>query len=119
LSDEDFKAFTDYLLEKKFTYTSQTEKYYEELLKMAKLEGLDKSAQNEFDALKLKITPDIMKNIADNKAEISELLSLEIINRYYFQKGEIQFSLRGDEDLKIAKEKLSNKEEFSKILMNK
>jgi len=74
LSDEDFKAFTDYLLEKKFTYTSQTEKYYEELLKMAKLEGLDKSAQNEFDALKLKITPDIMKNIADNKAEISELL---------------------------------------------
>lgn len=119
LSDEDFKAFTDYLLEKKFTYTSQTEKYYEQLLEIAKLEGLDKSAQNEFDALKLKLTPDIMKNIADNKAEISELLSLEIINRYYFQKGEIQFSLRGDEDLKIATEKLNNKEEFSKILMNK
>ncbi|MCE5330944.1 MAG: S41 family peptidase [Bacteroidales bacterium] len=119
LSDEDFKAFTNYLLEKKFTYTSQTEKYYEQLLEIAKLEGLDKSAQNEFDALKLKLTPDIMKNIADNKAEISELLSLEIINRYYFQKGEIQFSLRGDEDLKIATEKLNNKEEFSKILMNK
>ena len=55
LSDEDFKDFTDYLIGKKFTYTSQTEKYYNELLDVAKYEGLDETAKAEFNALKAKL----------------------------------------------------------------
>jgi carboxyl-terminal processing protease len=106
LSDGDFKSFTDYLLEKKFTYTTQTEKYYKELLEMAKYEGLDKRANDEFAALKAKLMPDVSKSIEENKAEIAELLSLEIIKRYYYQKGEIQYSLRTDKDLKAAIELL-------------
>jgi len=102
LSDADFKAFTDYLVEKKFTYTTQTEKSYNALLEMAQYEGLDKQAKAEFTALKTKLMPDITKNIEDNKTEVTELLSLEIIKRYYYQKGEIQFSLRTDKDLKVA-----------------
>jgi carboxyl-terminal processing protease len=102
LSDADFKAFTDYLVEKKFTYTTQTEKSYNALLEMAQYEGLDKQAKAEFTALKTKLMPDITKNIEDNKNEVTELLSLEIIKRYYYQKGEIQFSLRTDKDLKVA-----------------
>ena len=41
LSEDDFKAFTDFLVQKNFTYTSQTQKYYNELIGMAKIEGLD------------------------------------------------------------------------------
>ena len=59
LSDADFQAFTDYLVEKKFKYTTQTEKSYDALLDMAKYEGLDKRAQDEFAALKTKLMPDI------------------------------------------------------------
>jgi len=116
LSDTDFNAFTNYLIEKKFSYTSQTEKYYNELLDMAKYEGLDKRAEEEFVALKAKLTPDITKNIEENKEDIVDLLSLEIIKRYYFQKGEIQFSLRTDKDLKVALELLKSKEEYNKTL---
>lgn len=119
LSDDDFKAFTDYLMEKKFTYTSQTEKYYSELLDIAKLEGLDKRASDEFAALKAKLAPDIIKNIEENKKDIVDLLSLEIIQRYYFQKGEIQYSLRTDEDLKAALEILKPENGYSKILGKK
>jgi len=119
LSDEDYKAFTDFLVEKKFTYTSQTEKYYAELLSVAKLEGLDITAKAEFESLKAKLTPDVTNGLVENKAEIIELLSLEIIKRYYFQKGEIKFALRTDKDFKIAKEKLGNADEYSKLLMNK
>jgi carboxyl-terminal processing protease len=106
LSDKDFKAFSDYLVEKKFTYTTQTEKYYNELAETAKVEGMDTIAKTEFAALKAKLVPDITKSIAENKVDISELLSLEIIKRYYFQKGEIQYSLRTDKDLRIAIELL-------------
>ena len=116
LSDADFKSFTDYLIEKKFTYTTQTEKYYKELFDMAKLEGLDKRANVEFEALKTKLMPNIAKSIEENKSEISDLLSVEIIKRYYFQKGEIQFSLRTDKDLKVAIELLKSQGKFEKIL---
>ena len=116
LSDADFKAFTDYLVEKKFTYSTQSEKSYDALLEIAQEEGLDKQAKGEFTALKTKLMPDVTKNIQDNKAEVSELLSLEIIKRYYYQKGEIQFSLRTDKDLKVALNLLKQEGKYSKIL---
>jgi carboxyl-terminal processing protease len=117
LSDEDFKSFTDYLMEKKFTYTTQTERYYKELLDMAKYEGLDKKAKDEFEALKTKLKPDISKSIEENKAEISELLSLEIIKRYYYQKGQIKYSLQTDKDLKVAVNLLKPQGKYSNILL--
>jgi len=119
LSDSDFNSFVDYLVEKKFTYTSQTEKYYNELIDMAKYDGLDKDAKDEFLALKAKLVPDKIKSVEKYKADIVELLSLEIIKRYYFQKGEIQYSLRSDKDLKVALELLKPEGAYSKILSNK
>ena len=116
LSDADFKAFTDYLVEKKFTYVSQTEKAYNALLDMAQYEGLDKRAKDEFTTLKAKLMPDIAKSIAENKTEVSELLSLEIIKRYYYQKGEIQYSLRTDKELKVALGLLQPDGKYAKIL---
>ena len=119
IDDDDFKAFADYLAEKKFTYTTQTEKYYKELLETAHYEGLDTIAKVEFAALKAKLIPDISKSIIENKADITELLSLEIIKRYYFQKGEIRYSLRTDKDLKAALELLKPEGGYSKILTKK
>jgi carboxyl-terminal processing protease len=116
LSDADFKAFTDYLVEKKFAYTTQTEKSYNALLEMAQYEGLDKQAKDEFTALKTKLLPNVTRNIQDNKSEVSELLSLEIIKRYYYQKGEIQYSLRTDDDLKVALNILKTDGKYGKIL---
>jgi len=119
LSDEDFKSFTDYLLEKKFTYTTQTEKSFSELLEMAKYEGLDVRAKDELAALKTKLVPDISKSMVENKAEISELLGLEIVKRYYYQKGEIQLSLLNDKDLKVALDLLKQGGKYQKILSGK
>lgn len=119
LSNDEFKAFTQYLLnDKKFTYTSQTEKYFDELQEFAKVEGLDKVAQEEFLALKKKLVPDIAQNLENNKEDILELLSLEIIKRYYFQKGVVQYSLRADKDLELALEIL-NSGEYETIITKK
>jgi len=83
---------------------------------MAQYEGLDKRARDEFTALKTRLMPDITKNIEENKAEVTELLSLEIIKRYYYQKGEIQYSLRTDKDVKVAVSLLSPEGKYAKIL---
>jgi len=116
LDENDFQAFKDFLKEKKFSYTTETEKMYKEFLELAKSEGIDKYADSELKALEAKIKPDIQQNIDDNKKDIIELLSLEIIKRYYFQKGEIEFSLKADVDLKTAIEKLNDKGLYAKLL---
>lgn len=116
LDEDDFQTFKDFLKEKKFTYTTETEKMYKEFLELAKSEGIDKYADSELKALEAKLKPDIQLNIDDNKKDIIELLSLEIIKRYYFQKGEIEFSLKSDIDLKTSIEKLNDKDIYSKLL---
>lgn len=116
LTDDDFSAFKKYLGDKKFTYVTESEKMFDEFADLAKSEGVDKYAGPEIEALKAKIKPDIQRNIDDNRADIEELLSLEIIKRFYFQKGEIEYSLRADEDLKLALSKLSDIQEYKSIL---
>jgi carboxyl-terminal processing protease len=119
LSDDDLKAFTDYLISKKFTYTTQTEKYFKELQDMAKYEGLDVRAKDEFAALKAKLMPEVSKSLEENKADITDLLSLEIMKRYYYQKGEIQYSLRTDKDLKVALDLLKPQGRYTLMLGGK
>ncbi len=119
LSEGDFEAFRNFLKTKKFAYTTESEKMYKEFLELAKSEGIDKYADNELKALETKLKPDIQLNIDNNKSDITELLSLEIIKRYYFQKGEIEFSLKTDNDLKKAIENLNDKPAYNKLLSSK
>ncbi len=116
LTDEDFEDFVAFLKEKEFTYKPQTSEYFDELYQFAKIEGLDKEAQDEFDALKAKLIPDLDTKLKENKDEIMKLLEYEIIKRYYYQKGVIAYSLKDDTDLNIAIELLSEEEKFNALL---
>lgn len=116
LSENDFSNFKTYLVDKKFSYVTESEKMFDEFMELAKSEGVEKYAGAEMDSLKIKLKPDIQKNIDANKGDIEELLSLEIIKRYYFQKGEIEFSLKKDEELKMAIAKLTDITEYNTTL---
>ena len=117
LSDAEFNDFVKYLMnEKKFTYTTQTENYYKQLLEVAEYEGFDESAKSEFDALKAKLIPNMEQNIRDNRKEIEEMLTVEIIQRYYFQKGQVQYMLKDDTDVKVAANLLNDEQKYKNIL---
>jgi carboxyl-terminal processing protease len=119
LDSTDFNDFKDYLLKQKFTYTSQSEKAFDELMEVVSLEGYDKSATAELEALKLKLKPDVSKNIADNATKIREYLSIEIVKRYYFQKGVIQYYMDKDDEVKVALALLNNTTKFKEMLSGK
>ena len=119
ISKEDYKAFEDFLKEKDFHYTTETEKFYEQLLDLASYEGLDSIARPEFEALKQKLTPDISQALVTYKDDITDLLNMEIIKRYYFQKGEVQYSLRHDKELQKAKEILNDDTQLNELLSKK
>ena len=116
LSDDDMAGFHIFLKERNFTYTPQTKRYFDELYEFSKYEGFDQTAKDEFEALRLKLMPDMDQKLQEHDEEIRELLSLEIIKRYYFQKGQIEFSLKNDKDMKTAIEILQEDKLYQGIL---
>ena len=116
LTDTDFEEFIAFIKERKFTYTPHTKKYFDDLYEFSKLEGLDKEAEAEFQALRGKLMPDLDTKLNENKAEIQDLLSAEIIKRYYHQKGVIEYSLINDIDLKTAIDILNNQNAYRALL---
>ena len=51
-----------------------------------------------------------------NKQIIKEILTGEIVSRYYYQRGRIKASLNFDEDVKKAIEILENTKEYNSLL---
>jgi len=115
-SDADYESFKTYLIEKNFEYDRQSEKALKALKEMAEIEGFIDEDSGLFTALEEKLKPDIKRDLERYKKEIKQLISIEIIKRYYFQRGVKQFQLRDDKTFEKALEVLNDKELFLKIL---
>jgi len=119
ISDDDFNDFVKYLKDNNFTYTNTSEKYFAQLKNAAQFDGISQNAKEEFDALQKKLKPDLDTDIQAHKADIENLLGLEIIRRYYFQKGEVIYTLQDDKQVDTAIKILNNSLIYNKILNNK
>ena len=51
--------------------------------------------------------------------QITELIEDEIISRYFYEKGAIEWTIKKDEQIMKALEILNNKEKYSSILKGK
>lgn len=116
VSDEDFEAFKNYAKEKNFTYDRQSEKALKNLKEIAKFEGYLSSDSTIFNELEARLTPDLERDFDLHKDQIKKLMASEIVKRYYFQKGELLESLKGDEVLEKAMEVLADPELYNQTL---
>lgn len=116
LSQQDYNDFQVFLQEKEFTYTPQTSTFLDELKEIAKYEQLDSIASQEIAALEAKLKPSIANELQRHKTEITDMLSMEIIKRYYYQKGAIAYSLRNDNELEAAKAILIDNKRYKGLL---
>ena len=119
ISDDDYKAFKDSLMKSDFTYDRQTYKALQELKKIAKFEGYDKSAATEIQALEKKLQHNLPGDLETWKKQIKQLLNAEICGRYYYQRGTLENSLHTDSVLHKAINLLHKPEEYRKILSGK
>lgn len=110
LSDEDIEDFCRYLDERKFRYETETSKYLQDMIKMAKEEDIDSVTLAQIEALEPVLTPDFRQAIARNKDEVKQLLGAEIVLRYYYQKGQAAFQVRFDKEIKRALQEMKMKE---------
>ncbi|MCX7697119.1 MAG: S41 family peptidase [Bacteroidales bacterium] len=116
LSDEEYQKFINYLQDKDFDYTTRTEKKLLELKQTLEDEKYFQLVSSEFELIRQKVSHDKNRDLILFKNEIKRLLEVEIISRYYFQKGRIQYDLSDDKEIKEAIEILTNEAQYKKIL---
>lgn len=116
ISDADFEAFKRMAVESGFKYDRLSEKRLDDLKKVAEFEGYLKDAEAEFAALAKKLEHNLERDFDNFKDDIKELVEMEIVKRYYFQRGTVESGLRDDIDFDKAVEILHNPEEYNRIL---
>ena len=104
------------VIESEFKYDRLSEKRLQDLKKVAEFEGYYDEAKAEFDALEAKLTHNLSRELDHHAKDIRQLISLEIIKRYFYESGSVQEMLKDDTDLPRAMEILADKNEYNKIL---
>ncbi len=117
LTDEEYADFKEYVKSQDFKYDKQSVRILDELKEVAKFEGyFDEATQKQFEALEASLNHDLNRDLDTFRDEISGFLSVEIIKRYYYQKGEIIESIKQDSDLKEAYGVLGDLSRYREIL---
>ena len=118
-SDLDYSNFTEYLLDKDYSYKTETEKSLENFKKESEQEGYFIDLSNEYSILQRKLMEKKQDDLIKSKEDIQEILTMEIMSRYYFQKGRIKASINFDIEIKKAIELLQDPQKYDNILSRK
>lgn len=116
LTEQEYAAFLDYIKDKNYDYKTASEIELENLKKDAEDEKTYGDIKTEYEALLAKMQSNKKDDLAKYKEEIKKYLEEEIVSRYYFQKGTVEYSLRTDKDVKEAERLLSDENKIKIIL---
>lgn len=116
LTDQDYDDFKNFLVNRKFNYRTVTEESLSELISNAKKEKYYDIHKDLFNDLEKDIAHSLDQDLKLFRKEISDLLEDEIISRYFYESGAIEWTIKKDEQIAKALEVLNNKEEYSSIL---
>lgn len=116
LTEEDWQSFRQRVIDSGFTYDNLSRKQYDELVKTAKFEGYYEEAKEAFDLLGEKLHHDVATELDRQRKAVQQMLELDIIAAYYYQRGSIEASLNYDNQLSEAERLLLNTDEYRRIL---
>lgn len=119
ITDAEYKDFKQRVLKADFKYDRESEKYLKTLVKLAKFEGYYDEAKTEFDNLEKKLSHNVAKDLDFNKETIKKLIANGIIPAYYYQKGNIQYALSSDKQIKEAMALLADGKRYKTLLQPK
>ena len=119
ITDAEYEDFKQRVLKADFKYDRESEKYLKTLVKLAKFEGYYDEAKIEFDNLEKKLSHNVAKDLDFNKETIKKLIANGIIPAYYYQKGNIQYALSSDKQIKEAMALLADGKRYKTLLQPK
>lgn len=116
LTDDIYNDFKKYLKEHQFEYETASQAVLEKLAETAKAEKYYDQVKGQIDRLKLELGHSVDRDLDLFRKEISEILSDQLMSRYYMQEGVVEFRMRHDSDVAKAVDVLSDEEVYRKIL---
>ncbi|CAG0983450.1 MAG: S41 family peptidase [Bacteroidetes bacterium] len=116
VSENEYSNFMEFLKDKEYDYTTVSEDMLEKLKEASIEEKYYASIEKEFILLKEKLSHNKNEDLILFKNEIKNFLEIEIISRYYYQKGQVENALSKDDCINAAFEVLGNKQKYSNIL---
>ena len=119
LSEEDFQTFKKILKDDDFSYDRQTYKAMQDLRKIARSEGYEKSAKLEFEALEKKLQHDLDDDLNIWKKEIVKWVNAELCLYRYYRTGYYASLIPHDTVVKDAIQLLRQPQKYKKVLKNK
>jgi carboxyl-terminal processing protease len=115
-TDQDYTDFGNFLVDRKFNYTTLTEASLGQLISDARREKYYDMNRDLFEKLETEITHTLDHDLAMFRDEITSLLEDEIISRYFYEEGAIAHGISGDEQVMKALDILNDREKYSSIL---
>ena len=117
VTDSLFAEFKRFIDPKKFNYDKVCEDGVANLKKVAKAEGyMNDSTSAVFAKLEKLLKHDLNHDLDVNRKELSTLIADEILKRYYYQRGPIEYGLKSDDALDKAAAMLAKPGEYARIL---
>lgn len=116
VNDNEYNNFMEFLKDKEYDYTTVSEDMLEKLKEATVEEKYYASIEKEFILLKEKLSHNKNEDLILFKNEIKNFLEVEIVSRYFYQKGQVENLLSKDDCISIAFEVLGNKQKYSNIL---
>ena len=117
VTDDIFNEFKRFIDPERFQYDKVCETGLDNLRKVAKTEGyINDETQAAFDQLATLLKHDLDHDLDQHRSEIIKILAQELMTRYYYQAGEVEYDTRHDETVDRAAAVLSNPSELRRIL---
>lgn len=116
LTDEEYNAFVEFARGKDFEFKTDTEKKYDQLLKVAEEEKYFEALEEELGHMKRELEEHKKNDIFKYRDEIEEALRVEIAQRYFYRQGRIEASLTEDPAPREAIRVLVDQEQYTDIL---
>jgi len=116
LSDSDFKKFKSYLKTSGFNFETKTERALSDAVGMAKVEGLDRVINSEYNDLTAALQAYKTSAIDGNKAQLKSLITDEIIKRYFYSEGLYTYYTANNSEIKKALSIINNPSQYASIL---
>lgn len=116
LSESEWQEFVKFIANKDYDYTTETEKELDDFKKKAEEENYYATVKASYEDLKKKLSHDKKADLDKARAEVTELIELEITKRYYYQKASVESLFDDDKEIKSAIEVLLTPAQYQSIL---
>ena len=119
ITEKDYQDFLEYIKDKDYDFTTKSEESLNELIKNAKKESYYEAIKEQLENLRSSMAHNKETDLEKHKDEILKILEMEIVAKYYYEKGRIQVSLRENDEIEKAIEILKSGDHYKALISPK